>query len=184
MELDLGVVSLPALLEQAVTMLRERAAEQGVQLGLDVAAGLGTVRADELKLKQVVVNLVSNAVKFTPDGGAVEIEAHTAGDEVVVTVRDTGIGIADEERERIFEAFQRGGRGVRTSTEGTGLGLTLSKRIVELHGGRMWMQSELGVGSTFGFAIPTGRAEAPPGEGGPAAAGQTVVVIDDDPLEL
>jgi signal transduction histidine kinase/CheY-like chemotaxis protein len=186
MEVDLGVVSLPALLEHAVTMLRDRASAQRVRLTLDVAPGLGTVRGDELKLKQVVVNLVSNAVKFTPDGGAVDVEAHPEGGEVVVTVRDTGIGIADEERERIFEAFQRGDRGVRTSTEGTGLGLTLSRRIVEMHGGRIWMESRLGEGSTFSFAIPraTAAADEPAAEPeprAPAAAGQVLVIEDDRP---
>jgi CheY-like chemotaxis protein len=106
-------------------------------------------------------------------------------------VRDTGIGIADDEQERVFEAFQRGGRGARTTIEGTGLGLTLTKRIVELHGGRMWMRSRLGEGSTFGFAIPVGQVEAPlpepavaaPPLAAPAGAG-TVLVIDDDPLDL
>jgi signal transduction histidine kinase/DNA-binding response OmpR family regulator len=184
MEVDLGVVSLPTLLEQAVTMLRDRAGAQQVALTLDVAPGLGAVRADELKLKQVVVNLVSNAVKFTPSGGAVAVEAHASGGEVVVTVRDTGIGIADEERDRIFEAFQRGGRGVRTTTEGTGLGLTLSRQIVEMHGGRMWMESRVGEGSTFSFAIPRTPAaaadEPAPGHEAPAAAAGQVLVIEDD----
>jgi signal transduction histidine kinase/CheY-like chemotaxis protein len=181
MELDMGEVSLPALLEHAVTMLRDRAAAQGVSLALDVAAGLGTVPGDELKLKQVVVNLVSNAVKFTPGGGSVAIEAQTAGTDVIVAVRDTGIGIAEEERERIFEAFQRGGRGVRTTTEGTGLGLTLSRQIVELHGGRIWMESRLGEGSTFSFAIPR-SADGPAAEREPRAvapAGRVLVVEDD-----
>ena len=109
--------------------------------------------ADEIKLKQVVVNLLTNAVKFTPDGRArVRSRRAVAGDEVVVTVRDTGVGIAVEDQARIFEAFQRGDR--RVSVEGTGLGLTLSKRFVELHGGRMWVESALGEGSMFGFAIP------------------------------
>ena len=112
------------------------------------------VWADEVKLKQVVVNLLTNAVKFTPSGGAVDVRAWAEGDEVVVTVRDTGVGVAMEDQARIFEAFQRGDR--RVSVEGTGLGLTLSKRFVELHGGRIWVDSVVGAGSTFGFAIPVG----------------------------
>ena len=183
MELDVGAVSLPALLEHAVMMLRDRAGAQGVALSLEVADGLDTVRGDELKLRQVVVNLVSNAVKFTPDGGSVAIDARPSGSDVVVSVRDTGIGIAEEERERIFEAFQRGGRSVRTSTEGTGLGLTLSKRIVELHGGHIWVESQVGAGSTFGFSIPRSSTAAvravedvPP----PAAAAGHVLVVEDD----
>jgi signal transduction histidine kinase len=103
----------------------------------------------------VVVNLVTNAVKFTPVGGAVSVDAQVVGEEAVVTVRDTGIGIAPEDQDRIFEAFQRGDR--RASTEGTGLGLTLSRRFVELHGGRMWVESAVGAGSTFAFAIPVGQ---------------------------
>ena len=100
---------------------------------------------------------------------------------MVVAVRDTGIGIAEEERERIFEAFQRGGRGVRTSTEGTGLGLTLSRQIVELHGGRIWMESRVGEGSTFSFAIPR-SADVPAVEHEPPAAAPAgrVLVVEDD----
>jgi signal transduction histidine kinase/CheY-like chemotaxis protein len=187
MELELGPVSMPGLLEHAVTMVRERAERDGVALALDVAPYVGTVHGDELKLKQVVLNLVSNAVKFTPRGGSVAVAARTDGPDVVVSVRDTGIGIAEEERERIFEAFQRGGRGVRTSTEGTGLGLTLSRQIVELHGGRIWMESSLGAGSMFTFAIP--RTASPgTGAGAPLVeravdagtqAGHALVVEDD-----
>jgi signal transduction histidine kinase len=134
--------------------VRERAARQRLSVSLTVASEVGEVWADEIKLKQVVVNLVTNAVKFTPVGGAVSVDAHGVGEEAVVTVRDTGIGIAVEDQDRIFEAFQRGDR--RASTEGTGLGLTLSRRFVELHGGRMWVESAIGAGSMFGFAIPVG----------------------------
>jgi signal transduction histidine kinase len=183
MELDVGAVSLPALLEHAVVMLRDLAGAQGVELSLEIADGLGTVRGDELKLKQVVVNLVSNAVKFTPDGGSVAIDARPSGSAVVVSVRDTGIGIAEKERERIFEAFQRGGRGVRTTIEGTGLGLTLSKRIVELHGGHIWVESQVGAGSTFGFSIPRSIAAAVPAAKHarpPSPAVGHVLVVEDD----
>jgi signal transduction histidine kinase/CheY-like chemotaxis protein len=161
MELELGAVSLPALLEHGVAMVRERAVQHGIALELDVAPEVGTVRADEVKLKQVVVNLITNAVKFTPDGGSVSVRAEARGAEAIVSVRDTGIGIPEEERERIFEAFQRGGRGARSSAEGTGLGLTLSRRILDLHRGRLWMESTVGVGSTFSFAVPRMAGEAP-----------------------
>ena len=191
MELDLAPVSLSHVLEHGCAMVRERAAREGVSLTLECDPGVGLVAADELKLKQVVLNLLTNAVKFTRAGGSVHVSTRVAGEQAEVVVRDTGIGIAEEEQERVFEAFQRGGRGARTSTEGTGLGLTLSKRIVELHGGRMWMRSRLGEGSTFAFAIPIGHAEEPPGiepERPSLAAvegeGRTVVVIDDDPLDL
>ncbi|MDA0180557.1 ATP-binding protein [Solirubrobacter phytolaccae] len=154
MELEPSSVWLPGLLEGGLALVRERAIRQALTLGLDVGEGVGSVWADEVKLKQVVVNLLTNAVKFTPSGGAVEARAWVDGEEVVVTVRDTGVGVAVEDQARIFEAFQRGDR--RASVEGTGLGLTLSKRFVELHGGRIWVASSVGAGSTFGFAIPVG----------------------------
>jgi signal transduction histidine kinase len=154
MDLEPAPLSLPALLDQGLALVRERAARQHLSVSLTVAPEVGEVWADEIKLKQVVVNLVTNAVKFTPVGGSVAVDARVVADEAVVTVRDTGIGIAAEDQDRIFEAFQRGDR--RASTEGTGLGLTLSRRFVELHGGRLWVQSAIGAGSTFAFAIPVG----------------------------
>ena len=138
-------------------------------MALDVAPEVGELWADEIKLKQVVVNLLTNAVKFTPEGGRIDVAARVVGDEVQVSVRDTGVGIAEADQARIFDAFQRGDR--RTSVEGTGLGLTLSKRFVELHGGRIWVVSELGEGSTFGFAIP--RAER-------AAMRPCVLIVEDN----
>ena len=188
MELDLVPVSIPHVLEHGVAMVRERASQRNISLALDIDPELGSVLVDELKLKQVVLNLLTNAVKFSEDGGSIDVAARLTDGDVHVTVRDTGIGIADAEQERVFEAFQRGGRGARTSAEGTGLGLTLSKRIVELHGGRMWMESRLGVGSTFGFAIPARQVvETRAPEPQPAtttAPRGTVLVIDDDPLDL
>ncbi|HEX2411228.1 MAG TPA: ATP-binding protein [Solirubrobacteraceae bacterium] len=185
MELEVAPLSLPDLVTHGMGMVRERATRHGIAMSLDVAPGAGTVWADELKLKQVVLNLLTNAVKFTPDGGSVDVSAGIADEEARVEVRDTGIGIRKAEQERIFEAFQRGGREART--EGTGLGLTLSRRIVELHGGRMWMTSRPGVGSTFGFAVPVRRPAdvlAVPAEGdavGDGAGAGTVLVIEDDP---
>jgi signal transduction histidine kinase/CheY-like chemotaxis protein len=181
MELEPAAVSLPGLLEYALAMVRERAARHGIAITLHVAPEVGVIWADELKLKQVVLNLLSNAVKFTPDGGSVDVRAEIAGAEAQVIVHDTGIGIDAADHERIFEAFQRGGREARS--EGTGLGLTLSKRIVELHGGRIWMTSRPGAGSTFGFAVPMSH-DVP--EEVPAAAAaerdmETVLVVEDDP---
>jgi signal transduction histidine kinase len=183
MVLEMSEFSLQEALGHGLALVRERAAGHRIRLGLEVAPGVGPVRADELRIKQVIVNLLSNAVKFTPDGGRVDVRAYIEGDEVVVTVADTGTGVAAEDRERIFESFQQGGRRAST-TEGTGLGLTLSKRIVELHGGRIWVDSELGVGSTFGLAIPAGApataADAAVGDPGRVDGARTVVVIDDD----
>lgn len=189
MELDVAPVSLSNVLEHGLTMVRERAGRRGVSLTFERDDDLPLVSADVLKLTQVVLNLLTNAVKFTNAGGSVHVSARVEGESAQIEVRDTGIGIAEDEQERVFEAFQRGGRDARTSTEGTGLGLTLSKRIVELHGGRMWMQSELGIGSTFGFTVPLVRADEQPELAAAASpdagtGGRTVVVIDDDPLDL
>ena len=189
MEVDLAPVSLPDLLEHGVAMVRERAARQGVSLALDVAPGVDVVHGDELKLKQVVLNLLTNAIKFTSAGGSVEMTAAVDGDLAVVTVRDTGSGIPEAEHEAIFEAFQRGGRGARETTEGTGLGLTLSRRIVDMHGGRLWMESRVGEGSTFAFSVPTlasveaavaGASEVGTPVGESAGAGG-ILVVEDDP---
>ena len=108
---------------------------------------------DARRISQVIFNLLSNAVKFTPAGGTVGIGATQVDDEVRVSVADTGPGIAPEDVERIFEEFQQTDAGSEQQ-EGTGLGLALSKRFVELHGGRIWVDSELGKGSTFTFALP------------------------------
>ena len=125
----------------------------GVELRFDAADAPTHITADELRLKQVLLNLIGNAVKFTPEGGTVTVRAWTGGPEVIITVTDTGIGIAEADRSRIFDSFQQGTRSA-SSSEGTGLGLTLTRRIVELHGGRMWLESEVGLGSTFGLALP------------------------------
>jgi signal transduction histidine kinase/ActR/RegA family two-component response regulator len=186
MELDPQPFEVAPVLEYSLGLVRQRAADHGITLELLLADDIGSVHADELRFKQVVVNLLTNAVKFTPDGGRVTMAAHRVGEELQVTVTDTGIGVPQQDRERIFESFQQGGRGA-PKEEGTGLGLTLSRRLVELFGGRMWLESEVGVGSTFGFAVPVGSASTPrasrPGRG--AGAGRPVVLIaDDDPRSV
>ncbi len=183
MELDLGPVSIPRLVDQTVAMVRERATQHRIAIHVDLADELGDVWADELKLTQVTLNLISNAVKFTGDGGSVTISGEVIGADAQVTVTDTGQGIPAEDHHRIFEAFQRGGRTARQSTEGTGLGLTLSKRIVNLHGGRMWMSSRVGVGSTFGFSVPIGQRPQPPAPPRDASdqSRTTILIVEDDP---
>lgn len=154
MELDLGVVDVAQTLADVLSLVRERALQHDIALTLDVAAaGVGSVRADPLRFKQIVLNLLSNAVKFTPDGGDVKVAARRSEGSLVVTVADSGPGIDPADQARIFDSFQQGGRNA-SSAEGTGLGLTLTRRIVELHGGRLWLDSTPGVGSTFGFSIP------------------------------
>jgi signal transduction histidine kinase/CheY-like chemotaxis protein len=178
-------------LEYCLSMVRERAVKQRIALNLESDPEVGLLDADRLRFRQVVLNLLSNAVKFTPEGGRVDVRAFIRDQELVVLVADTGVGVPAEDRERIFDSFQQGTRS-SGQVEGTGLGLTLSKRILELHGGRIWVDSKAGQGSTFGIALPAGSGEPAlkpvPQAGvdfsttsGPAPdAGPTVVVVEDD----
>jgi signal transduction histidine kinase len=157
MELQVSSFALAEVLEHSVALMRERATRQGISLKLEVDPSLGVVEADERKLKQVLFNVLTNALKFTARGGRIDVSARGDSDEVLVSVRDDGIGIAAADQARIFEEFQQVGQS--QLQEGTGLGLALSRRFVELHGGRLWVQSELGKGSTFTFTLP--RTQAP-----------------------
>jgi signal transduction histidine kinase len=154
-ELEVAPFSLREALERGVVMVRERATQDGVRVALAADPDVDVVEGDERRIRQVIFNLVSNAVKFTPAGGAVDVSAVQMNGEVRVAVTDTGPGIDPEDQERIFEEFQQTEAGVE-QREGTGLGLALSKRLVELHGGRIWVESELGKGSKFTFALPAG----------------------------
>jgi signal transduction histidine kinase len=154
MRLEPARTSLREALEHGIAMVSERAGREGLSLHLAIDDGVDVVVADPLRLKQVILNLLTNAVKFTPAGGRIEASATRVGDEIHISVQDSGIGIAETDQARIFEAFQQGGRAASASAEGTGLGLTLSKQIVELHGGRLWVTSRVGHGSTFTFSIP------------------------------
>jgi signal transduction histidine kinase len=157
MELQPSVFSLDEVVRSGATMVRERAAGKGIALRVDVDPRLGPLEADERKVKQVLFNLLSNAVKFTPAGGSIDVRAVPMDGEVRVSVRDTGAGIALEDQARIFEEFQQTKLGAQTE-ESTGLGLTLAKRFIELHGGRLWVESEVGKGSTFTFSLPVAPA--------------------------
>ena len=154
MELDLANVSVPQALNSGLTMHGERADRNGITLTHTVGPEVGVIRADERKVRQVIFNLLSNAVKFTPPGGHVDVSAFVADGMVEVTVTDTGPGIAREDHERIFEEFQQARGSSHGGREGTGLGLTLSRQFIELHGGRLWVESEHGAGSTFRFTLP------------------------------
>jgi signal transduction histidine kinase len=154
MELDLSQFDLPAALGDALTLIRERAMKHGIELHMDVAPELGAFTADERKFKQILLNLLSNAVKFTPDGGRIDVSARREGDGILVAVRDTGIGIAPEDQKAVFEEFRQVGTDYTKKQEGTGLGLALTKSFVELHGGRIGVESEIGRGSTFYFTLP------------------------------
>jgi len=157
MELTLSDFSLRAALSNGVSMVRERAVSHGIRLDL-VVDEIDVISADERKVKQIVFNLLSNAIKFTPDGGTISVIGGLDGDHARVSVRDSGIGIATADQARIFEEFRQAAQRSDASAQGTGLGLTLTKAFVELHGGRIWVESEIGKGSTFSFTLPLGHA--------------------------
>jgi signal transduction histidine kinase len=154
MELELSTFDLPQALEGALTLVRERATKQGIALDLSVDERLGEFVADERKVRQVLLNLLSNAVKFTPEGGRIGVAAVLADGAVEISVSDTGIGIAPEDQEAVFEEFRQVGGDYAQKREGTGLGLALTRKFVELHGGKIWVQSVPGQGSTFTFTLP------------------------------
>ncbi len=154
MELELARFDLPQAMQDTLVLVRERAARHGIDLQLEVDGAVGEIVADERKIKQVMLNLLSNAVKFTPEGGRVDVRTVPTDGGVEISVADTGIGIAPENQELIFEEFRQVGGDYAHKREGTGLGLTLARRFVELHGGRIWAKSQPGHGSTFTFSIP------------------------------
>ena len=157
-ELQVAPFSMEDALERGVSMIREQATTEGVQVTLHRNGGLGVVSGDERRIRQVIFNLLSNAVKFTPTGGQVDVSTMQVDGEMRVSVADSGPGIAAEDLDRIFEEFQQTEAGAR-QREGTGLGLALSKRFVEMHGGRIWCESEIGKGSTFEFTLPVRPVE-------------------------
>jgi len=158
MELELMDFNLPTTLDNALTLVRERAGRRGIALALAVDERLEQIRADERKVRQVVLNLLSNAIKFTPEGGRIDVRAVPGDGDVEVSVSDTGVGIAPEDQEAIFEEFRQVGTAAK-KVEGTGLGLALSRKFIELHGGRIWVESQVGVGSRFTFTIPVRLGE-------------------------
>ena len=157
MELEVSTFDLASAVSNAMTLVRERAQRHGIALGQQVDAKLDNITADERKFKQILLNLLSNAVKFTPDGGRIDVSAQREDGNAVISVHDTGIGIAHDDQATVFEEFRQVGRDYTKKQEGTGLGLTLTKKFVELHGGRIWLESEPGRGSTFTFTIPLQR---------------------------
>jgi signal transduction histidine kinase len=162
MELELAEFDLSHAIHNALTLVRERAIRHGIALHHVIDAQITNIRADERKVKQVLLNLLSNAIKFTPEGGRIELRAATVDGTVTVSVTDTGVGIAPEDHEAVFEEFRQVGP-TDKKAEGTGLGLALSRKFIELHGGRVWVTSQVGVGSTFTFTLPVqGRVSPQP----------------------
>jgi PAS domain S-box-containing protein len=163
MELQHAAVQVPQLIEQSMVMIRETALRHGIKLLFSHSPAVHDrpVAADEVKLKQILFNLLSNAVKFTPDGGVISVRAYREDEDLVVTVSDTGIGLNVRDRERVFQAFEQVDSTLSRQHLGTGLGLALTRRLVELHRGKIWVESEgEGKGSTFGFRIPSASPPA------------------------
>ena len=153
MELQPTEFNLPDAIENTLTLVRERAHRRGIALGRMVDERLGTICADERKVKQVLLNLLSNALKFTPEGGRIDVAATVTDNAIEISVSDTGVGIAAEDQAAVFEEFRQVGAASK-KIEGTGLGLAISRKFIELHGGKIWVKSQVGAGSTFAFTLP------------------------------
>jgi signal transduction histidine kinase len=153
MELSPSSFNVHAAIGDALTLVRERANKHGVKLDSEIDARIEVFTGDERMFKQIMLNLLSNAVKFTPSGGNVAVRATPTMDGLQISVSDTGIGIATEQQQAIFDAFQQGDGGRDSAREGTGLGLSLARRFVEMHNGRIWVESKLSEGSTFIFTM-------------------------------
>ena len=158
MDLEVSDFDLPATIDNALMLVRERAARRGIDLHKSVDERLGQIHGDERKLRQVLLNLLSNAIKFTPEGGRIEVGAKPIDGSIEVSVADTGVGIAPEDQDAVFEEFRQVGAAEK-KVEGTGLGLALSRKFIELHGGKIWVNSQVGQGSTFTFTVPVRRGE-------------------------
>ncbi len=155
MELDLSTFLLKDAINSAMCMFKEKAMRHALKLAFEIEPNAGTeIEADPLKLKQILFNLLSNAVKFTPDGGSVSVSARRDGDFIEIAVADSGIGIKEEDLSKLFQTFTQLESGYTKEFEGTGLGLALTRQLVELHGGSIWVESEIGKGSKFMFVIP------------------------------
>jgi signal transduction histidine kinase len=154
MELDIARFDLHTAMDNALTLVQGRAERHGIRLQTEFSPAVSDYNGDERKFKQIVINLLSNAVKFTPEGGSVKLAADRVNGAYSISVSDTGIGIAPEDQEKIFEEFKQVGSDYARKAEGTGLGLTLTRKLVELHGGRISVESEPGRGSKFTFTLP------------------------------
>jgi light-regulated signal transduction histidine kinase (bacteriophytochrome) len=152
MKLDLAEFDLPTMIDTTLSLVREQAGRRGITLHRDVDRRLGQVRADEWKIQHVILNLLSNAIKFMPEGGRIEVHAEPVDKFVEVSVNETK-GVTLEDQEAVFEEFRQSGTSM-AKQEGTGLGLALCRRFVELHGGKIWVRSAVGSGPTFTFRVP------------------------------
>jgi len=161
MELKLRDIELPGVIKSLRSEIMPMLAPRKQGLDIKVEKGLPLVRADKAKVMQVLLNLLSNATKFTPDGSKLKVEAVRENNWCRVSVIDNGIGIKQEDQERIFEPFCQLDSALEKEERGTGLGLTIARQIVEKHGGRIWVESEYGKGSRFSFTLPLATASQP-----------------------
>jgi len=182
MELELMKFDLPSAVENALILVRERATRHGIKLERAIDERLGDFTGDERKVKQILVNLLSNSVKFTPEGGKIHVNASLNNGSVIISIADTGIGIAKEDQEAIFEEFRQVGSNYAQKREGTGLGLTLTRKFVEMHGGKIWVESELGKGATFTFTLPIKQEGMTQHEGHEEHEGKTKTRVKFDEL--
>jgi two-component system phosphate regulon sensor histidine kinase PhoR len=159
LELEVRRVSVAALVESCYETARHRAAEKELTLSLDLPSMVADVAGDARRLQEVLQNLLDNATQYTLPGGKIILSVTQSGDEVIFTVADTGIGIPQADQPRIFERFYRVDAARSREAGGTGLGLAIARHLIEVHGGRLWVQSELGVGSKFHFSVPIFDAE-------------------------
>lgn len=164
--------------ERVVTSMQARADEKTLTLRSDVPADLPMVDADADRVVQILTNLVGNACQYTPNDGEIVVSARRENGEVQISVRDTGVGIGPDDRERIFDRFFRADDPVVQGTSGTGLGLAIVQSLVEMHGGEIWVESELGEGSVFTFTLPTGDGGVPDA---PEKGLEKLLVVEDDP---
>jgi two-component system CheB/CheR fusion protein len=155
MNLVLSSLPMKSLLNEISLLVADMVSKKKIEMSLEIAEDLPNIEADELKVKEIMYNLISNAVKFTPESGKIGMRAKKADSEIEIMVWDTGVGIAPENMKKIFEGFFRVDTPYSRVTEGTGLGLPLSKKLVELHGGKLTVESEgLNKGTSIKFTLP------------------------------
>lgn len=155
-ELEPERFDIEGLIEDPLVFFKQKAIAHNIKIYKNIESGLGQIYADKRKLRQVLVNLLSNAFKFTPDGGTINVVVEGSGNEVVFSVEDTGPGISEEDQKGLSQPFEQLESPLTKKVKGTGFGLYISERLVELHGGRIWVKSEMGKGSRFSFSIPRG----------------------------
>ncbi|BBO15793.1 conserved hypothetical protein [Candidatus Brocadia pituitae] len=191
MELQYGVFPVPAAIEEVYTIIKGLASKKHLELKTVILTDMKSIEADRVKFKQVLYNLLSNAIKFTPENGKIVLEAGVMEDMLQVSVSDTGIGMKSEDQQKVFKEFWQADSSFARKYEGTGLGLALTKRIVEMHGGKIWFESEYGKGSIFSFSLPVKAAvkttepkeiKAKPRQTIPVGVkdAKTVLVVEDD----